>query len=51
MKVCDICKKTVDVLYPQVLWRRDSKGDTCPDCVAELLKSGKSEVPKGDDIA
>ena len=44
MKICDICKEAVDVLYPMMIWRKDRTGDVCPNCVPILLKEKKGDI-------
>jgi hypothetical protein len=43
MKICDICKESVDVLYPMMIWRRDRNGDVCPNCVHVLLEEKRGD--------
>ena len=41
MKICDICGKQVDVLYPISLFMRGGDGDICPNCANNLIKEKK----------
>ncbi len=40
MKICDICKQEVDILYPLSFYIRGEDEDICIDCINSLKQSG-----------